>query len=180
MRFRNRRGRALSAMADRASELIELVRDRGVRAERLGGNIRQAGFFQADVATGAAVDYSEFGEPDLLDAALEVALQRVGVAAIANHPEIAVLIMTPLAEEILRGSNGQRAQENEADDAERAHAVPEQSLPERRKFFFHERRILMTSLIDIFMNDISMNVCINPATARRRPSPARGKMCRWR
>ncbi len=96
-----------------------------MRAERLVGNIREAGFFQSDVATGAAVDHAEFGQPDLLDAALEVALQRVGVAAVADHPEIAVLVVPPLAEEILGGSDGERREENEADHAERAHAVPE-------------------------------------------------------
>ncbi len=139
--FGNGGGRALSAMADRAPELIELVGNDGMRAERLGGNIRQAGFFQPDVATGATVDYAKFGQPDLLNAALEVALQRVGIAAVADHPEIAVLVVTPLAEEILRGSDRQRDQKDQADDAEGAHAVSEQFLPERRKFFFHDRRI---------------------------------------
>ncbi len=140
-----------------------------MRAERLGGDIGKAGFFQSDVAAGAAVDHAEFGQPDLLDAALKVPLQRVGVAAVADHPEIAVLVVPPLAEEILRRSDRQRSQEDQADHAERAHAIAEQPLPERRKFFFHERRILM-------------NLCIvmNPATARPKPSPARGKMCRWR
>ena len=89
------------------------------------GTSARLGFFQSDVATGAAVDDAEFGQPDLLDAALEVALQRVGIAAVADHPKIAVLVVPPLAEEILRGSDRQRGQENQADHAERAHAVPE-------------------------------------------------------
>ena len=134
------------------------------------GTSAKAGFLQSDVATRAAVNHAEFGQPDLLNAALKVALQRIGIAAIADHPEIAVLIVTPLAEEILRGSNRQRNQEDEAHDAEGANAVPEQSLPERREFFFHDRRILITS----------DRHPMNPATARRTTIPARGKMYRWR
>src|SRR5580698_7074379 len=112
-------------MADRASELLQLVRDDGMRAIGLIGNIGEARLFQSDVATGAAIDHAEFGQPDLLQAALKMPLQRVGVAAVADHPEITVLVMTPLAEEIFRGSDSQRAQKNQAHDAERAHAVPE-------------------------------------------------------
>ena len=136
----NRGGRTLSAMAHCAAELIELVRDRRMRAIGLVGNVGEAGLFQSDVATGAAVDYAEFGQPDLLNAAVEVALQRVGVAAVADHLEIAVLVVPPLAEKILGGSDRQRAEEDQAHHAKRAHAIAEESLPERRKFFFHERR----------------------------------------
>src|ERR1035438_3631903 len=171
VRFGERRGRALPAMADGAPELLELVRDHGMRAERLVGNVGKAGFFEPDVATSAAVDNAQFGQPHLLASAPEVALQSVGIAAVANHTEIAVLVVPPLAEEILGGSNGQRRQEDEADHAERAHAVPEQPLPERRKLFFHERRILMSILVDIVMNvsvfNMSINACINSATDRK-------------
>jgi len=107
VRFAERGGRALSTMADRASELVELVRDHGMRAEWLVGNIGEAGLFQSHVATGAAVDHAEFGQPDLLNAALEVALKRIGIAAVADHPQITVLVVTPLAEEIFRGSDRQ-------------------------------------------------------------------------
>src|ERR1700686_336427 len=125
VRLGNRSGRALSAMANRASELIELVRNRRMRAEGLIRNIRETGFFQPDVATGAAVYDSEFGQPDLLDPAVKVALQRIRIAAVADHPEIAVLIVPPLAEEILRRSNRQRTQEHQAHHAERTNAVAE-------------------------------------------------------
>src|ERR1035441_3155249 len=184
VRLGHRGGRALPAMADRAPELIELVRDHGMRAERLVGNVGKSGFFEPDVATGAAVDNAQFGQPHLLDSAPEVALQSVGIAAVANHTEIAVLGVPPLAEEILGGSNGQRRQEDEADLHGRVCSVPEYPLPERRKLFFHERRILMSILVDIVMNvsvfNMSINACISSATARRIPSPVRGRMFRSR
>ena len=57
----------------------------GMRAEGLHVHVDEAGFFQTNVAARAAVDYAEFGQPDLLDPSLEVALQRDGIAAVANH-----------------------------------------------------------------------------------------------
>src|SRR5581483_4601222 len=130
-------------MAHRASELIQFMRDHRMRSVRLVGNVCETRFLQPDVATGAAIDHPEFGQPYLLDAALKMPLQRVRIAAIADHPEIAVLVMPPLAEEILRWSNRQRDEENQAYHAESSHAIAEQLLPERRKYLFHDRRTLM-------------------------------------
>src|ERR1017187_5560533 len=66
---------ALSAMAYRASELLELMWNHGMRAEGLHVHVGEAGFFQTNVATRAAVDHAEFGQPDLLDPSLEMPLQ---------------------------------------------------------------------------------------------------------
>ena len=76
---------ALAAMARCASKLIQLVRNRRMRAIGLRGNITQAGFFQSNVATGTAVDHAQFREPDLLNPAGKMPLQRVGIAAVANR-----------------------------------------------------------------------------------------------
>ena len=84
MRFRDGGGGALAAMAYGASELLQLVRNCGMRTEGLLAYIVQGGFFQTDVAAGATVGYAEIGEPDLMNAALEVALQSIGVTAVAN------------------------------------------------------------------------------------------------
>ena len=46
-----------------------------MRAERLHIYVGEAGFFQTDVATCAAVDHAKIGQPDLLNSSLEVALQ---------------------------------------------------------------------------------------------------------
>src|SRR4029077_282634 len=77
----------------------------------------------------------------------------------------------PFAEEILRRRNRHRCQEDQADHAERAHAISEQILPERPKFLFHDRCIPM-----LIVTIISMNL----AMARPTPNLARGKMSRWR
>ena len=97
------RGRcALSAMADGAPKLIEIMWNYGMLAVRLRGNIRQAAFFETKVATGTTVNHAKFREPDLLNAAGKVPLQRVGVAAVANRSQIPVLIVAPFAEEVFR------------------------------------------------------------------------------
>jgi len=61
-------------MASHTTELVRSVRDHRMPAERLRADIRQAGFFQSDVASGAAIDDSELWKPDLLDSFVEVAL----------------------------------------------------------------------------------------------------------
>src|SRR5579863_7201476 len=138
MRLFNGCGGTLSTMAGRASELIQIVRNYRMFPIRLHGHIGQAGFFQTHMATGTSVNHAQLGQPDLLNSASEVPLQRVGVTAIAEHLPIAMLIMPPLAEKILGGSNRHRRQKNQTDDAESAHAVSEELLPERRKFCFHD------------------------------------------
>src|ERR1039458_9078451 len=115
VRFGYSRRSALAAVADRASELIELMGNRGMRPEGLRIHVGEARFFYTNVATGAAVDYAQVGQPDLLNPSLEMALQRVGVAAVADHLQIAVLIMAPLAEVVFRGGDGERKQKHQAD-----------------------------------------------------------------
>ena len=120
---------ALAAMAHRASKLIELVRNHGMRAEGLRAHVGEAGFLQTNVATRAAIDDAEVGQPDLLNLSLEMALECNRIAAVANHLQIAVLIMPPLAEVVFSRSDRQRSQEHKAYHAERANAIPEQCLP---------------------------------------------------
>ena len=112
-------------MAYGASELIEFMRDHWMRAKWLIRNIRQAGFFQSNVATCAPVDDPQFRQPDLLDTALEVSLQRVRIAAVADHSQIPMLVVPPLAKEILRRRDRQRCQEDQADHPKRAHTISE-------------------------------------------------------
>src|ERR1039458_10023910 len=89
---------ALTTMTNSASELVNLVRNHGMRPERLRAHVGEAHLFHANVATGAAVDHAEVGQPDLLNPALKMALQRDRITSVADHLQIAVLIMTPLAE----------------------------------------------------------------------------------
>src|SRR5271166_2726429 len=132
----------LAAMAHGASELVEFVRDYGMRPEGLRAYIGEARLFHSNVATRAAVDHTELGQPDLLNPALKMALQCHGIAAVADHLQISVLIMTPFAEVVFRGGNRERSQKNQAHHAEGANAIPEQLLPQRFEFFFHERDFL--------------------------------------
>jgi hypothetical protein len=130
---------ALPTMAHRASELVEPVRNHRMLAEGLRAHIGEAGFFQTNVATRATVDYAEVGQPDLLNTSLEMALERDRIAAVANHLQIAMLVMTPLAEVVFRGGDRERSQKYKTNHAERANAVPKQLVPERLEFFLHER-----------------------------------------
>src|ERR1700688_4767134 len=91
MSFSNCGCGTLTAMAHGASELVELVRNHRMWTEGLRAYIIKAGFFQADVTTGAAVGHAQFGQPDLLNPALEMTLQRDRIAAVGNHLLIAVL-----------------------------------------------------------------------------------------
>src|SRR6202007_250990 len=104
------------------------VGNRWMRAIRLRGDIGEAGFFHSNVTGGAAVDHAQLGQPDLLNSSLKVPLQRVGVTAIANHLQISVLIVPPLAEEILGWSDCHGEEEHDTDHAEGANTVAEQVL----------------------------------------------------
>src|SRR5579871_506397 len=125
MRFFHGGCGALPAMTDSASELIEIVGDHWMLAVGLCGDIGEAGFLESDMTTRATIRYSKIGKPDLLDPALKVPLQRVRLAAIADHAQVAVLIVPPLAEEVFCRSNRHGGQKHHADDAEGAHAVSE-------------------------------------------------------
>src|SRR5450755_2429204 len=147
-------------MAHGASELVELMRNCGMRAERLHVYVVEARFFQANVATRAAVHHSEIGQPDLLNPSLEMALELDRVAAVAYHLQVSLLIVAPLAEVAFCGSDRERKQKHKADHSERADTVPEQDPPQRFQSFSHQLSTL--------------------AMARPRPSPVRGKTCQSR
>src|SRR5438045_5912438 len=102
MRFRHRRRSALATMARRASKLIQLVRNRRMSPVGLAGHVTQARFFQSNVATGTAVHYAKIREPDLLNAAGKMPLQRVGIAAVGNRFQVAMLIMPRFARAMRR------------------------------------------------------------------------------
>ena len=96
-----------------------------MRAEGLHVHVSEAGLLQTNVAACTAVDHAELGQPDLLNPSLEVALQRDRIAAVTNHLQIAVLIVTPLAEVVFRRGDGERNQKHQADHAEGANAISE-------------------------------------------------------
>src|SRR5271165_1706302 len=97
---------ALSAVTHHAAKLVGGVRDHRVLAEGLSADVGETGFFQSDVAGGAAIDDSELRKPDLLNPAVEVALQCDRVSARANQRQVLVLIVPPFAEVILRRCDG--------------------------------------------------------------------------
>src|SRR5215467_3659424 len=105
MRLGHSGRRALAAMALRASELIQKVRNHWMFAVWLYGNVSEARLFQSDMATGAAINDTQIRQPHLLNTSLKVPLQGIGLAAVPDETEISVLIVPPLAEEVLRRSN---------------------------------------------------------------------------
>src|SRR5215472_7689975 len=106
---------ALAAMTHHTSELLSGVGNDGVLAVRLQTNIPEARFFQSNMATAAAIGDAQFGMPDLLDPRLEMALQGDSIAARADHPQVALLIVTPLTEVVFRRCDSQQRQQNRAD-----------------------------------------------------------------
>ena len=103
------RGRsALPAVAHHAAKLVGGVRDSRMLTERLRADIGEAGFFQSDVASSAAIDDSELRKPDLLDPVVEVALQCDGISPGPNQRQVVFLVVAPFTEVILGRRNGQR------------------------------------------------------------------------
>ena len=98
-------------------------------------HVGKAGLLQAQVAGGAAIDNAQFRQPDLMNARLEAAAQADRIAAIVDQREIVALIAVPLAEVVLCRRNGQRQQQDQADDAECPHRIAEERLPRRGKIF---------------------------------------------
>src|SRR5207302_9584622 len=98
MRFFRCRSRSLATVTHRTSELVNRVRNDWVFPEWLPTDVDQARLFQSHVAGGAAVNDATFRQPDLLDVALEVALQRDRLASASDHSQVLLLIMAPLAE----------------------------------------------------------------------------------
>src|ERR1700680_4849375 len=108
MRFLDGGRRALPTVTHHAAELVGGVRDYRVPAERLCADIGKTGFFQSDVASSTAIHDSELRKPDLLDPAVEVALQCDGVSPGPNQRQILLLVVAPFTEVVLSGCNGQR------------------------------------------------------------------------
>jgi len=100
--------RALPTVAHHAAKLVEGMRDYRMPTERLRADVGEAGLFQPDVASRAAIDRSELGQPDLLDAAVKVALQRYRISPAPYQRQILALVVAPFTEVILSRSDGQR------------------------------------------------------------------------
>ncbi len=124
--------RALPAVTHYAAVLIKGVRDDRMPPKRLCADVSQAGFFQSEVAGGAAIDDSELRKPDLLDALLpaKMALQGYRVSTAADQRQILLLVATPFTEIILGRRNGQRKLQQQADYATSSHRTAEQCLPQ--------------------------------------------------
>src|SRR5260370_10701616 len=103
--------RPLSTVTHHAAELVKRVRDYRMHTERLGADIGETGFFQSGMAGGTAIDDSELRKPYLLDAVVEMALQRYRLSPAPNQREIFVLVMAPFTEVILGRRDGERDQQ---------------------------------------------------------------------
>ena len=101
---------ALPAVTHHAAKLVGRVRDHRMAAEWLCADIGETRFFQSHMARGAAIDDSDLRKPYLLDAVVEVTLQRDRVSARPNQRKVLFLIVTPFTEVILRRCDGQRNQ----------------------------------------------------------------------
>ena len=138
VRFGNRGGRALPAMADDATESVQCVRNCRVFAEGLLTHVAKTGLIQSQVAGGAAVNDAQIRQPYLMNARLESAAQADSISAIADQSEVATLIAMPLAEVLLCRRDRKRQQQAQADNAECPHRIAEQRLPRRGKRFLQE------------------------------------------
>ena len=81
VRLFNGSRRSLSAMASRAAKFSQRVRNDRMLAKRHRADIGEACFLKPEMASGTAVGHLLLGNPDLLNAALEVALQGDGISA---------------------------------------------------------------------------------------------------
>ena len=84
--------------------------------------------FKPDVAGGAAVDYFQFRQPDLLHSSLKPPGERNAVAAVADQFLIVALIAQPLAKMIFGGYNRQQQQQDDTEGSERARAIAEEEI----------------------------------------------------
>ena len=80
VRLRNCGGLSLAAVTDHATESIQRVRNYRMLPEWLLAHIRKTRFIQPQVASGAAVNDTEFRQPDLMDPRLEPAAQADGIS----------------------------------------------------------------------------------------------------
>ena len=116
VRFRNFCGRTLSAMADYAAPVFDVVSYRRMGAKRFGDRSVAQEAFLADshMARGAAIDDREFGQPDLLNSSGEMMLQGEAVRTSRNEFAVVPLIMPPLIKEIFGRRYGKRDQQQKA------------------------------------------------------------------
>src|SRR5208282_154500 len=110
VRFLDSGRRTLTTVTHHATELVKRVRDDRMPAERLYADIGKTGFFQPDVAGGAAIHDSELRKPDLLDPVVlvKVAQQCYRISAVSDQCQILFLVVTPFTEVVLGGSYGQQ------------------------------------------------------------------------
>ena len=91
-------GRALAAMADSATPVADIMRDLGVRTERLrDSRIRKARLRNSLVACGAAVHHIHSRQPDLVDLGAVVRNQFFCVRAGLRETQVQTLVLLPFA-----------------------------------------------------------------------------------
>ena len=108
--FRQLCGRTLSAMADHAAPVFDVVSDRRMAAKRFGDGrwVLQILLGHGHVTRRAAIDYGELRQPDLLNSRSEVMLQDKAIWTRRNKFAVLTLIVPPLIEEIFRRRHRQR------------------------------------------------------------------------
>src|SRR5271165_2060306 len=83
--FFDRRCGALPTMASGAAELGQRVRNHRMLAKSYRADIGESVFFQSKMAGGAAIRDLLLGNPNLLDAAFIMALERNGINTASNE-----------------------------------------------------------------------------------------------
>src|SRR5579864_94316 len=99
-------GSSLTVMANHAAKLGERVGHRRVRTEGFPAHIIEARFLQGHVAGCATVHHALLGNPYLVDAAFKSPPQTRRIRPCADQPQIVLLVMAALTEEVFGGSNG--------------------------------------------------------------------------
>src|SRR5215469_14489730 len=113
----------LAPMADRATPLAHIVRDRRVRAERLrNGSIRQTRLGYALMAGGATVCDVHSRQPHLVNAGSVIGKEFLGVGTGLSVLYEPALVILPLRTKVLEGRNRQREY---ADDCRQGECKPQ-------------------------------------------------------
>src|SRR5579864_2495017 len=78
------------------------------------------------MARGAAVYNAQLRNPNLVNAAMEAALESCEIGTPANEMQILALVLSPLLKEILCGRNSQGNQQQNARPGKSAGGIPEE------------------------------------------------------
>jgi hypothetical protein len=97
-------------MAGGTPEFRQGVRNGRMLAEGDRTNVVETGFFQSEMASGAAVGDLLLGKPNLLNAGFEVPLESDSIGASANEVQVLLLITMPLVKMVFRWSDSEQDQ----------------------------------------------------------------------